>query len=123
MTLSAALQPIKVVDARAAVTGIKGNADLAGLSPGGTLSVALLAMLADSSSMDTPVTIPIAPEERDALVAREIEAQLGPETSATYLRTRNFALGGLMPAELLTTEEGTRQVLAEISAHAEGGPL
>lgn len=73
--------------------------------------------------MDAPATVPATPEERYALVALEVEAQLGPEVAATYMQTRNFALGGLMPTELVATEEGTRQVLAEISAHAGGGPL
>jgi len=82
-----------------------------------------MAMVAHSSGMQTPANIPKTPDERCALVAREIEVQLGLEKAATYMRTRNFALGGLMPSELLTTEEGMRQVLAEISAHVEGGPL
>ena len=85
--------------------------------------MALLATLAHSPPMDTPATIPTTPEERNELVAREVEALLGPEVAVTYMWTRNFALGGLMPIDLLTTEEGMRQVLAEISAHAEGGPL
>lgn len=85
--------------------------------------MASLAIVAHSPRMDTPANIPATPEERYALVAHEIEVHLGPETAATYMRTRNFALGGLMPTDLLATEEGTRQVLAEISTHIEGGPL
>ena len=89
----------------------------------GTRAAAPMAIVADSPGLKTPASIPTTPDERYALVAREIEVQLGPETAATYMRTRNFALGGLMPSELLTTEEGMRQILAEISAHVEGGPL
>lgn len=36
---------------------------------------------------------------------------------------RNFALGGRIPSELIQSEEGMRQVLKEIDAHAGGGPL
>ena len=61
--------------------------------------------------------------ERYRLAAREVEIRLGPEVAAAYMQTRNFALGGHSPAELVATEEGTRQVLAEISACADGGPL
>ena len=86
-------------------------------------AVAPMTMVAHSPRMEKPASIPTKPEERYALVAREIEVQLGPETAAMYMRTRNFALRGLMPSELLTTEEGMRQVLAEMSAHVEGGPL
>jgi hypothetical protein len=39
------------------------------------------------------------------------------------MQTKNFALGGLTPMQLVATEQGTRQVLAEISAHADDGPL
>lgn len=62
-------------------------------------------------------------EERYKLVLREVEAQLGPEVAATFMTTRNFALGGRVPADLIVTEEGTRQVLSEISAHSAEGPL
>jgi uncharacterized protein (DUF2384 family) len=40
-----------------------------------------------------------------------------------YMHTKNFALGGATPAELLKTSEGERLVLNELQAHAEGGPL
>jgi hypothetical protein len=36
---------------------------------------------------------------------------------------RNFALGGCTPSELIHSEEGVRQILKEIDAHAGGGPL
>ncbi|MDE2613479.1 MAG: DUF2384 domain-containing protein [Burkholderiales bacterium] len=66
-----------------------------------------------------PPTLP----DRLAFVLREVEARLGSAVAATYMRTPNFALGGLTPTELLETEQGTRQVLAEVCAQAEGGPL
>jgi len=62
-------------------------------------------------------------EQRFRFVAREVEARLGREVAATYMHTKNFGLGGLTPAHLVATEEGTRQILAELSAHAESGPL
>lgn len=80
-------------------------------------------MLAQSPRMDDPATIPTTLGERYRLVACEVVVQIGPEVAATYMQTRNFALGGLVPTQLLATEEGTRQVLAEISAHADGGAL
>lgn len=80
-------------------------------------------MQAQSLLMDDLTIIPKTQAERYRLVSREIELRLGPEVAATYMQTKNFALGGLVPRELLTTEEGTRQVLAEISAQADSGPL
>lgn len=73
--------------------------------------------------MQSLAAIPSTSAERFVLVVRAVEAQLGPAVAATYMQTRNFALGGLMPVELLASEEGTRQVLAEVSAHADSGPL
>jgi hypothetical protein len=73
--------------------------------------------------MNIPMAIPASYGERYKLVTREVEAQLGPDVAATYLHTRNFSLGGLTPNELVTTEKGALQVLAEISAQANGGPL
>lgn len=40
-----------------------------------------------------------------------------------YMHTRNFALGGATPAELVKTSEGERIVLNELHTQAEGGPL
>jgi len=91
--------------------------------PVGIGEKAALAMQVHSSLMDVSATLPATPEERYELVAREVEAQLGSKVAGTYMHTRNFSLGGLMPAELVATEEGTRQVLTEISAQADGGPL
>lgn len=73
--------------------------------------------------MDSRASVPTTPEARFALVVREVAVLLGPEVAAAYMDTRNFDLGGRKPNELLATEAGTRQVLAEISAQAHGGPL
>ena len=55
------------------------------------------------------------------LMARKV---LGDADSARrYLRTRNFALGGATPIELVQTSEGERLVLDELQAHADSGPL
>lgn len=62
-------------------------------------------------------------EQRYRFVVREVEARLGREVVASYVHTKNFGLGGLAPAQLVATEEGTRPVLAEISAQADGVPL
>lgn len=84
----------------------------------------LIFLTAYSYSMDDALPDTLATGElRYTLVVREVEARLGREVAATYMRTKNFALGGRTPYELVATEEGTRQVLAEISAHAGGGPF
>jgi hypothetical protein len=79
-----------------------------------------MTMLEHSKPVDP---LPKTVKERHALVQREVEALLGPGVAATYMQTKNYALGGLTPTELVATEQGTSQVLAEISAHAGGGPL
>jgi RES domain-containing protein len=45
------------------------------------------------------------------------------DAARTYMHTRNFALGGARPAELLRTSDGDRIVLNELHAQAEGAPL
>ena len=45
------------------------------------------------------------------------------EEAIAYLRTPNFALGGMAPRELLQTAEGEQLVLNEIQAQADGGPV
>ena len=85
--------------------------------------VGALAMRAHSSPMNVPTAIRASQDDRYRLVAREVEAQLGSDVAATYMTTRNFSLGGLTPTELVATEKGSLQVLAEISAQANGGPL
>jgi uncharacterized protein (DUF2384 family) len=56
-----------------------------------------------------------------AAVAAEVLG--GFDEAREYLHTRNFALGGSRPVELLKTGEGGRLVLDELHAHAESGPL
>ena len=45
------------------------------------------------------------------------------DAARRYLRTKNFALGGATPLELLRTAEGERLVTNELHAQAESGPL
>jgi uncharacterized protein (DUF2384 family) len=47
----------------------------------------------------------------------------GFDAARKYMHTRNFALGGATPTELLKTAEGERLVLNELQAQAEGAPL
>ncbi|MCU0972898.1 MAG: MbcA/ParS/Xre antitoxin family protein [Burkholderiales bacterium] len=67
-------------------------------------------------------------EEEVALCSRyesvRLEAtRLLGEGAARYLWTRNFALGGATPVELLADDDGVQAVLSELSAQADGGPL
>ncbi len=58
---------------------------------------------------------------RTTMTAAEV---LGSYDAArAYMHTRNFALGGATPAELVKTSDGERIVLNELHAQAEGGPL
>ena len=45
------------------------------------------------------------------------------DTARQYMHTRNFALGGATPAELVKTADGESLVLNELHAQAESGPL
>lgn len=45
------------------------------------------------------------------------------DAARRYLRTPNFALGGVTPRELLQTAEGEDLVLAELQAQASGAPV
>lgn len=45
------------------------------------------------------------------------------DSARKWLRTPNFALGGLAPRDLLKTAEGERIVLNELQTQSEGGPL
>ena len=45
------------------------------------------------------------------------------DAARAYMHTRNFALGGATPAELVKTSDGERIVLNELHAQAEGAPL
>jgi putative toxin-antitoxin system antitoxin component (TIGR02293 family) len=47
----------------------------------------------------------------------------GFEAARRYMRTKNFALGGATPLDLLKTAEGERLVMNELQAQAESGPL
>jgi putative toxin-antitoxin system antitoxin component (TIGR02293 family) len=58
---------------------------------------------------------------RIAVMAAELMGS--SEDGRRYLRTPNFALGGVTPLELLKTAEGEQLVLAELQAQADGGPV
>ena len=48
---------------------------------------------------------------------------LGARYAREYMHTRNFVLGGLGPAELLTHVGGEAAVLNELHASLNGGPI
>ena len=61
-----------------------------------------------------------------AAYARSLKATieaLGTRSAREYMHTRNFALGGLSPAELLTHVGGEAAVLNELYASLNGGPI
>jgi len=58
-----------------------------------------------------------------AAVAQAIRLLGNAEHARTYLKTPNFALGGMTPMELLQTEAGKQLVLNELQAHLDGGPV
>lgn len=58
---------------------------------------------------------------RAALAAARVFGDV--EAARKYLRTRNFALGGATPIDLLQTAEGERIVLNELQTQADSGPL
>ena len=58
---------------------------------------------------------------RSTLTAAEVLGSL--DAARAYMHSRNFALGGTTPAELVKTADGERIVLNELQAHADGGPL
>ena len=73
------------------------------------------------SSLDTAASEKAMRAARVMLTAAEV---LGSYDAAReYMHTRNFALGGGTPAELVKTADGERLVLDELQAQAEGGPL
>lgn len=45
------------------------------------------------------------------------------DAAREYMHTRNFALGGATPADLIRTADGERVVVNELHAQDEGGPL
>jgi uncharacterized protein (DUF2384 family) len=58
---------------------------------------------------------------RATLSAAEVFGDI--DAGRDYLRTKNFALGGAAPIDLLQTAEGERIVLNELQAQADGGPV
>ena len=60
---------------------------------------------------------------RSQRVLIEATAVLGADAAETYMRSRNFALGGTTPVELLESSEGERVVPNELRTHLECGPL
>lgn len=61
---------------------------------------------------------------RAARVTMTAAEMLGSYDAAReYMHTRNFALGGATPAELIRTSEGERIVLNELQTQTEAGPL
>ncbi len=72
-------------------------------------------------SLNTAVSERAMRAARATMIAAEV---LGSYDAArAYMHTRNFALGGATPAELVKTSDGERIVLNELHAQAEGGPL
>ena len=64
------------------------------------------------------------PDDRHARVMRAAIELLGSaEQAQDYLETRNFALGGACPIDLLDSPEGEKAVLDELQAHRDSGPL
>lgn len=72
-------------------------------------------------SLDTAASERAMRAARATMTAAEV---LGSYDAArAYMHTRNFALGGATPAELVKTSDGERIVLNELHAQSEGGPL
>ena len=72
-------------------------------------------------SLDTAASERAMRAARATMTAAEV---LGSYDAArAYMHTRNFALGGATPAELVKTSDGERIALNELHAQAEGGPL
>jgi hypothetical protein len=67
-----------------------------------------------------------ATSDAKAAYARSLKAvtvALGARYAREYMHTRNFALGGLTPADLLTRVGGEAAVLNELHASLNGGPV
>ena len=72
-------------------------------------------------SLDTAASERAMRAARATMTAAEV---LGSYDAArAYMHTKNFALGGATPTELVKTSYGERIVLNELQAQAEGGPL
>ena len=72
-------------------------------------------------SLDTAASERAMRAARATMTAAEVLG--GYDAARDYMHTRNFALGGTTPAELVKTSDGERIVLNELHAQAEGGPL
>ena len=72
-------------------------------------------------SLDTAASEKAMRAARATMTAAEVLG--GYDAARAYMHTRNFALGGATPAELVKTSDGERIVLNELDAQAEGGPL
>ena len=73
------------------------------------------------STLDTAASERVMRAARATLTAAQVLGTF--DAARAYMHTRNFALGGATPAELVKTADGERIVLNELQAHAEGGPL
>ena len=73
------------------------------------------------STLDTAASERVMRAARATLSAAQVLGDF--DAARAYMHTRNFALGGATPAELVKTADGERIVLNELQAHAEGGPL
>jgi uncharacterized protein (DUF2384 family) len=72
-------------------------------------------------TLDTAASERVMRAGRATAAAAEVLGTL--DAARRYLHTRNYALGGSTPAELLKTSEGERVVLNELHAAIEGGPV
>ncbi len=72
-------------------------------------------------TLDTAASERAMRAARATMTAAEVLGSF--DAARAYMHTRNFALGGATPAELVKTSEGERIVLNELQAQAEGGPL
>ena len=72
-------------------------------------------------SLDTVASEKVMRAAKATTTAAEVLG--GYDAACAYMHTRNFALGGATPAELVKTSEGERIVLNELDAQAGGGPL
>ena len=73
------------------------------------------------STLDTAASERVMRAARATLTAAQVLGNF--DAARAYMHTRNFALGGATPAELVKTADGERIVLNELQAHAESGPL
>jgi putative toxin-antitoxin system antitoxin component (TIGR02293 family) len=72
-------------------------------------------------TLDTATSEMAVRAARTTMTAAEVLG--GYDAARAYMHTRNFALGGAAPVELIKTADGERIVLNELQTQAEGGPL